>query len=81
MKPEEYRAARERLGLTQEQLAERLERHSSIISKRERGVKPILMEAVLAIRELERAPVKYVGEIRGDTRVSRQVESRERNEG
>lgn len=50
---EEYRKARERLGLTQQELAETIGRHPSIVSKRERGLKPITKEAELSIRYIE----------------------------
>lgn len=49
MNSDEYRAARVALGWSQKRLAEYLDRHISIISKRERGLKPITREAELAI--------------------------------
>lgn len=54
----QYRAARRALDLTQAQLAELVNRHPSIISKRERGEKPITREAELSVR--------YLSLLRGD---------------
>ena len=52
MTKEEYKALRLRMGWSHEKLAEQVGRHKSIISKRERGVKPITTEAELAIKYL-----------------------------
>ena len=49
MTPEQYRAIRLRLGLSQAQLAERLEIARETISRRESGVYAIGREAQLAI--------------------------------
>ena len=51
MTAEEYRAARERLGLSQRELAERLGVHVQTVKARESG-RPINGEAELAIRAL-----------------------------
>lgn len=49
MTPKDYTALRERLGWTQQELADYVGRHVSIISRRERGEKPVTREAELAI--------------------------------
>jgi len=48
----QYKAARLKLGLSHSQLAKRIGRHKSIISKRERGLKPITTEAEQTILRL-----------------------------
>ena len=52
MEPSKYKAARERLGLTQAQLAERLGVTRKTINRREAGEATITTEAELAIRSL-----------------------------
>ena len=52
MNGEDYRTTRERLDLTQPQLAKRLDLHTQTISKRERGILPVTTEAEYAIRYL-----------------------------
>lgn len=52
MTPADYKAAREALGLTQAQLAERLGVTRATINAREAGRTPITEEASLAIRAL-----------------------------
>ncbi len=49
-----YREAREALGLTQRELADFLGVHEQTISKRERGVEAIGVEAIRALRDLLR---------------------------
>jgi len=53
MTPEELRAARERLGYTQEQMAKALEVTRTFVSDMERGEKPIRKVTALAVRYLE----------------------------
>ena len=50
MTADEYRAKRLLLGWTQKRLAEYVGRNVSIISKRERGLKPVTRESELALR-------------------------------
>lgn len=52
MSPTEYREARDRLGLSQEALARKLDISTSTVQKREAGTSPIDYEAALAIRSL-----------------------------
>lgn len=52
MTADEYRRVRRSIGLTQHELADRIGRHPSIVSKRERGLKPVTREAELAILHL-----------------------------
>jgi len=51
----EYKALRDELGMTQEQLARALMVSVSTVSKREQGITPIDNEAALAIRALVEA--------------------------
>lgn len=51
----EYRALRDALGMTQEQLARALNVSVSTVSKREQGATPIDSEAALALRALVEA--------------------------
>lgn len=53
MTGEEYKKARERLGLSQAELGRELGRHQTLIGKREREEKPISTEAEMAIKYLE----------------------------
>lgn len=52
MTPAKYRQARELLGLTQAQLAERLGTRREAINRREHGVHGVSAEAVIALRSL-----------------------------
>ncbi len=52
MTKEQYRALRERLGLTQAELAEKLGIRMNSVWRRESGLSPILREAELALRWL-----------------------------
>lgn len=52
MQGNEYRKQRERAGLTQKQLAERLGVHPMTISKRERDAMTITREAQIALRQV-----------------------------
>jgi len=52
MTPDEFRAIRKSLGLTQEALAERLGQHRITISRYERGREPIPPVVALAMQAL-----------------------------
>lgn len=52
MSPEDYRANREKLGLSQMALARQLDVSREIVNKRENGKKRITEEAALAILQL-----------------------------
>ena len=53
MTPEQLRAARKKIGLTQAALAEAVGVHRETINRYERGVLPIHSTVVLAVRHLE----------------------------
>ena len=52
MTAKEYRKARKRLGLSQQQLAKKIGRRQTCVSKRELGDKLIGLEAAMAMRFL-----------------------------
>lgn len=52
MTPEQYREARQRLGLSQQQLAKEIGRRQTCVSKRELGQKKVGVEATMALRFL-----------------------------
>jgi len=57
----EYREWRQRLGLTQAQLAERLGVAPNTVARRERGERPISDEAELALRALAAGVIPIIG--------------------
>ena len=58
----EIRKARKKLGLTQDQLAEKLELSSAHMSKIERGIKPISLKNLSKIADLSDIPIEvFVG--------------------
>jgi DNA-binding XRE family transcriptional regulator len=55
MTPADYKAHREKLGLTQAGLAALLGVTRETVTRRETGTKPITMEAAMAIRSISQA--------------------------
>lgn len=52
MTPAEFKSAREALGLTQKELAERLDLKTNSIALMERGERPIMLVTALAVAHL-----------------------------